>query len=345
MCINNNLQEKISCMSFKELDNYFSDPDLKIQNLYKISAQQFTKDLDSIIAFSKKALGQYGKIDTVSITIDSNTTEKGKRRHLINSVQKCEKFKLHKLLSKLFNNESQPITRIKIKSWNFTEFDDTQKLQVGNLYTIKPVSVTYNSTQQEYKYDKQIISEFCIEEANGTIKKLLIIDTIKKGKVQREKHIDDHKINRQHYNFEIRSHRLNRSLMKTFLFHQINRHKTSEYGQNSALRHKKTDSGFVESQPIEEMRYQAMEPGFTNQKPAENASEEYIKFSVFKAHSQNQKKAVDINNVYNLQTKFNKNAADDHHAQVQELFRMENDLIYVADDFNDLKLYNMLTFP
>ncbi len=328
-------------MSFKELDNYFRDPDLKIQNLYTISAQQFTKDLDSMIAFSRKRLGLYGKIDNFSITTDYSTTEKGKRRHLINSVQKREKFNFYKIFNKLFNNKSKPKTKIKIKSWNFTEFDDTEKLQVGKLYTIKPVSITYNSTQQDYKYDKQIISEFCIEEANGTIKKLLIIDTIKKGKIKREKHIDNHKINRQHYNFEIRSHRLNRSLMKTFLFHQINKDKTSEYDQNSDLQHKKTGSRFVVAQPIKDVIYQAKEPMFSNQKHVVKVSEEYKTISVFKSHSQNQKKAVYINNVYNLQNKFNNDAAVDNHVQVQEVYRMENDSIYIADDYNDLKLYNM----
>ena len=336
MCNNNEnfpkkVSEKVPCLSFKELDNYFRDPDLKMQNLYTISAQQFTKDLDLMIDFSRKKLGLYGKIDNFSFTIDSNITEKGKRRHLINSAQKYEKFKLYKILSKLFKYESHPVTKIKIKSWNFTDFDDTAKFQVGKLYTIKPVSVTYNSTQQDYKYNKQIISDFCIEETNGNIKKLIIIDNIKNGKIKKEKYIDGQKINRQHYNLEIRHHNLNRGLMKTFLFHQIYKYKTSEYDQNSSLGNNKTDSKFVVAQRSINVSCQTKETVFSTQKAIGKVSEEYIKIPVFKAHSQNQKKAVDINNVYNLQNEFENDAAVDDHVQVQEIYRMENDSIYAAD--------------
>jgi hypothetical protein len=313
------VSQKASCLSFKELDNYFSDPDLKIQNLYIISAQQFTKDLDSMIDFSKKKPGLYGKIDNFSITIDSHTTENGKRCHWINSAQKREKFKLDKILSKFFKHESHPTTKIKIKSWNFTDFDGTDKFQVGKLYTIKPVSVTYNSTQQDYKYNKQIISEFCIVEANGNIRKLIIIDNIKKGKTKREKYIDGQKINRQYYNFEIRHHNLNRGLMKTFLFHKIYKYKTPEYDQNISLCNNKTDSKFVVAQPTINVSCQTKKTAFSIPKAFVEFSEEYIKTPVFKAHSQNQKKAVDIYNIYNLQNEFDNDVAVDDHAQVQEI--------------------------
>ena len=52
--------------------------------------------------------------------------------------------------------------------------------------------------------------------------------------------INGQKINRQHYNFEIRHHNLNRGLMKTFLFHQIYKYKTSEYDENNSLSNNKT---------------------------------------------------------------------------------------------------------
>ncbi len=298
MCNNKKFQEKVPskvpCMSFKKLSNYFCDPDLKIQNLYATSAQQFTKDLDSVIDFSRTKLGQYGKIDNFSITVDSNSDGKGKFDYFIDSLQKHKNSKLYKILSRFFKYEDQSKTKVMVKSWSFKEFDNTDKFQVGKLYTMRPVSVTYNSTQQDYKYDKQIISEFCIEETNGTIKKLLIIDTIKNGKVKREKHIDGHKFNLPHYNFEIRCHQLNRNLMKTFLFHQINKDKQPEYDQNSALWHKKT---------------------------------------------------VGINNVYYLQNKFNNAAAVDDHLQAKEIYKTKNDSIYVADEFNDLKIDNMLIHP
>ena len=331
--------QKISCLSFKELNNYFSDPDLKIHNLYIISAQQFTEDLDSMIDFSRKKLGLYGKVDNFSITIDSHTTEKRKRSHLINSAQKCEKFKLCKTLSKFFKHEGHPTTKVKIKSWNFSDFDDTAKFKVGKLYTIKPVSVTYNSAQQDYKYDKQIILEFCIVEANRNIRKLIIIDNIKKGKkTKREKYIDGQKINRQHYNFEIRHHNLNRGLMKTFLFHQIYKYKTPEYDQNNSFSNNKIESRLKIAQPAINVSCQKKETVFLTQKTSGKVPEEYIKISVFKAHSRNQKKAVDINNVYNLKNKFNNDSAVDDHGQAQEILRIKNDSIYVADGYyNDLK--------
>ncbi len=348
---NNNKKSQIKisketpCLSFKELHNYFRDPDLKIQNLYAISAQQFTKDLDSMIDFSKKKLGLYGKIDSFLITVASNSTEKGIRPHWINSVQKREKFKLYRILNKLFNNESHSITKIKIKSWKFTDFDDTEKFQVGKLYTIKPVRVTYNSTQQDYKYSKQIISEFCIEEANGKIKKLIIIDNIKNGTIRREKYIDGQKINRQHYNLEIRNHDLNRGLMKTFLFHKISKYKTFEYDQDSGFWNNKTDLKFVVAQPIINEPCQTKETEFSTQKTAGKFPEEYIKMSVFKAPTQNQKKAIDTNNVYNLQNEYDNDAVADDRAQVQEIIRIEADSIYVADDYNDLENGNRFIFP
>jgi len=312
------VSQKASCLSFKELDNYFSNPDLKIQNLSAISTQQFTKDLDSMIDFSRNKFGQYGKIDNFSVTIDSNTTETGNQRHLINFAHKHEKFKLYKILSKLFKDESHPTTKIKIKSWNFTDFDDTDKFQVGKLYTIKPVSVTYNSTQQDYKYNKQIISEFCIEETNGNIKKLKNIDNIKNGKIKKEKYIDGQKINGQHYNLEIRHHNLNRALMKTFLFHKIYKNKTSEYNQNISLCNNKTDSNFVVAQPTINLSCQTKKTAFSIPKTIGKFSEEYIKIPIFKAHSQNQKKAVDIYNIYNFQSKFDSDATADDYAQVQK---------------------------
>ncbi|MDA3916808.1 MAG: hypothetical protein PF690_07525 [Deltaproteobacteria bacterium] len=349
MCNNNrNFQikdsKKVPCLSFKELDNYFSDPDLKIHNQNTISAQQFTKDLDSMIDSSTKKLGLYGRIDNFSITIDSNTTQNGKQCHLINSAQKCEKFKLHKIFSKLFKYEDHPITKIKIKSWNFTDFDDTEKFQVGKLYSIKPVSVTYNSTQQDYKYNKQIISEFCIEEANGNIKKLKIIDNIKKGKIKKEKYIDGQKVNRQYYNLEIRHHNLNRGLMKAFLFYQIYKHKTSEYDQNDSLCNNKTDLKFVVAQPTINVSCQTNKTAFSTQKAIGKVPEEYIKISVFEALSQNQKKAVDINNLFNLQNEFDNDDVVDDNVQVQEIYRKENASIYTADGYNDLNQSNRLIF-
>ena len=338
------VSKKVPCLSFKELDNYFRDPDLKIQDLDTISAQQFTKDLDSMIDFSGKKLGLYGRIDNFSTTIDSNTTEKGKRYHLINSAQKCEKFKLYKIFSKLFKYENHQITKIKIKSWNYTDFDDTEKFQVGKLYSIKPVSVTYNSTPQDYKYNKQIISEFCIEETDGNIKKLKIIDNIKKGKIKKEKYIDGQKINRQHYNLEIRHHNLNRGLMKTFLFHQIYKYKTSEYDQNDSLCSNKTDLKFAVAQPTINVSCQTKQTAFSTQEAIGEAPEEYIKFSVFEAHSQNQKKAVDINNFFNLQNEFYNDDVVDDKAQVPETYRMENASIYAADGYNDLNRDNRLIF-
>lgn len=326
------ISKKTSCLSFKKLDNYFRNPDLKIQDLYAISAQQFTNDLDSMIDLSKKKLSLFSKNNTFLIKINSNTT------------QKQEKVKLYRILNKLFKYESHPITKIKIKSWKFADFDDTEKFQVGKLYTIKPVSVTYNSTQQNYKYNKQIISEFCIKEASGNIKKLIIIDNIKKGKTKREKYIDGQKINNQHYNLEIRNHDLNRGLMKTFLFHKIYKYKTSEYDQDSGFWNNKTDLKFAVAQPVVNGPYQTKETVFLTQKAAGKFPEEYIKNSVFKAPTQNQKKAVDINNVYNLQNEYDNDVVAGDHAQVQEILRIETDSIYVADGYNDLKVGNRLIF-
>ncbi len=58
---------------------------------------------------------------------------------------------------------------------------------------------------------------------------------------------------------------------------------------------------------------------FLTPKTTGKVPDEYIKISVFKAHSQNQKKAVDINNVYNLKNKFNNDSAVDDHGQAQEI--------------------------
>lgn len=232
------ISKKISWLSFKELENYFSNPDSKILNLSAISSRQFIKDLDSVINFSKKEVDISGNIGRFSTSIDYSTTKKTNQSYFINSVQKCKNFKLHKVRSKLFNFFRGRHTRTKvfIESWNFSDFDDAETFQVGKLYQIKPVSINYKAAKQDYKYDKQIISKFRIEETNGNIKDLLLIDTIKDEKLKREKYIDGQKINRQHYNFEIRSHRLNRGLMKTFLFHRINKCRRSEYdGSNNFL--------------------------------------------------------------------------------------------------------------
>lgn len=242
--------KKKSWMSFRELNKYFNNPDLKIQHHYMISAERFIKDLDSIINLSKDKLDLYGKFDEFSILIDPVPAKKGKRPNFMNFMQKSEKLRLHPILNKIFRYKSHQLEEVKFNSWTFTDFDENEEFQVGKLYKIKPLSVTYNSTQQDFKYNKQIISQFCIEEASGNIKKLSIIDSVKKGKIKREKYIDDQKINRQHYNNEIRSHRLNRGLMKTFLFNQINKYYKPEYNQISRRCTNKTDSRFVIAQPI-----------------------------------------------------------------------------------------------
>ena len=295
--------DKISWLSFKKLDTYFSNPDSKIEDIYDISTEQFTKDLDTIIKFSKKKQGLYGKFGEASIVTDSNPIKMEEVDDLEHHVQKDETLmsRLNKILNRFFKHESHPTVspnKIKIKSWNFSNFNGTEKFQVRNLYSIKPVSVTYNSTQQDYKYEKQIISKFCIEESNGKIKELLIMDSMKNGKIKREKYIDDENINRQHYSSEIRNHKLNRCLMKTFLFNQINKHKTSINLQNCIQKHDKTESKFMIAKPIS------------------NVICKNRKFAISTPiHTEN-------------------------HNKTQEILEMDIVSISTADDYNDLKPAN-----
>ncbi|MCP4760542.1 MAG: hypothetical protein GY870_02100, partial [archaeon] len=265
----------------------------------------FTKDLDTIIKFSQKKQGLYGKFGEASIVTDFNPIKMEEVDDLEHHVQKDETLmsRLNKILNRFFKHESHPTVsqnKIKIKSWNFSNFNGTKKFQVRNLYSIKPVSVTYNSTQQDYKYEKQIISKFCIEESNGKIKELLIMDSMKNGKIKREKYIDDENINRQHYSSEIRNHKLNRCLMKTFLFNQINKHKTSINLQN--------------------------------------CPEEYIKASVFKKYAQINKQEIAHNNF--LHNKDKNNVPSKNHNKTQEILGMDIVSISTADDYNDLKPAN-----
>lgn len=276
--------KRMSWLSFSELNRHFSNPDSRILNLFTISAEQFTRDLDSIIDVLKKKSNQYGNIGELSTVYDSNPIKKRERPDLDNFMQKSErhKFKFHKIFKRFLNfvkceiHPASKMNKVKIQSWRFSNFDVTKKFQVGNLYTIKPVSIIYHSTQQEYKYDKQIISEFCIEELNGNIKKLLVIDTIKNGKIKRKKFIDGENINRQYYNFEIRNHRLNRCLMKTFLFHQFNIHNTPKNAQESIHIHYKTELRSAVAQPITDVICQNRDVVFSTPRQNGKFPSEYI---------------------------------------------------------------------
>ncbi len=293
---------KISWLSFKQLETYFNNPDSRIENLYDTSIEQFTKDLDTIIEFSTKKLDLYNKIGESSVIIDSNHIKMKKAGKLEIHVQKVKMLisRLNKNLNRFFKHKNRPAlspNKIRIKSWNFSNFHGAQKFQVRNLYSIMPVSVTYNSTQQDYKYDKQIISKFCIEELNGNIKELLIIDSIKNGKIKREKYIDDENINRQHYNSEIRNHRLNRCLMKTFLFYQINKHKTSSKLQNCIQEYDKTESSFVITERISDGICNNSEFEISTPIHSEKFPRKYIKNSVLKEPIQKHKN-MDIGPIY-----------------------------------------------
>ena len=335
------ISKKPFCLSFKKLDNYFRSPDLKIQNLYAISAQQFIADLDSVINFSKNKRGSYGRIDKIAIAIDSNTLGEKDRHPLTGSVQKRNKLNLQKILNKLFKSIAPaPIKKIEISSWSFKDFDAAKKFQVGKCYTLRPVSITYNSTQQDYKYNKQIISEFYIEEANGNIKKLVIIDNIKKETVRREKYIDGQKIHCQHYKLEIHHHRLNRGLMKTFLFHQI--YKPSEYDQDTCLLHNRINSKSIAEQSTLNVSRQTKGTTFSTQKKPGRIPEEYINIPGFKIPAQNKEKPTKIDNVHDLQNKHDDKAIAEDPVKVHRIFEMKTGSIYTADGYNDSKPFSSL---
>jgi hypothetical protein len=259
---------------------------------------------------------------------------------LTDSVQKREKLKLQKILNRLFKYIiPAPSKKIEIRSWTFKDFDAARKFQVGKCYTLRPISITYNSTQQDYKYNKQIISEFYIE-ANGSIKKLVIIDSIKKEVVRREKFINGRKIHRQHYNLEIRNHRLNRSLMKAFLFHQI--YKLSEYDQDSSPFHNTFDSKpkakqseATRSMPNVSLR--AKEAALPRPKSPGRIPEEYITIPAGQIPSQNKEKMGEMDIVHGLQKRFGNDAIAKGHVKPHGIFEMKPDSVYAADGYYDSK--------
>lgn len=253
--------KKSPWLSYRQLDMYFKNPDSQIRHTSEICAHQFTKDLDFIIQFSKNNSAMRGRIDSYSIRIDTNRVKKRPRASIGSALQTSKGLNLFKCMKNSLGCKRRPKTKVIIQSWNFTEFDPAEKFHVRGLYAIKPIRITYNWTQQDYIYNKQIISEFCIEETNGNIKKLVIIDSLKNKKIKREKYIDDQNIAGQHHQFGIRSHRLNRGLMKTFLFHQINGFEKFEYGPDYRLRHNHADY-YLQNTP----RWQ-LEPGVTFLKP------------------------------------------------------------------------------
>ena len=220
--------------------------------------------------------------------------------------------KFYKFFNELFKTKNPEKTRVMIKSWTFKDFDVNQKFQVRKLYSIKPISLTYNSTREEYKYSKQIISEFCIKEANGNIKKLLIIDNLKNGKVKREKYIDGKSITGQHYNFEIRSHRLNRGLMKTFLFHQINKNNKLGYDQNRHIRYHHADMNDSSVQPMTNVACQVKDSEVPIRRTTGRFSVEYIKKPVLKVKvsAPNRKNILDLNTYYALKNRVMDTADD-----------------------------------
>lgn len=329
------ITEKVTFISFNKLDKYFRNPELKVQNLSAISAQQFTKDLDIVMACSKKKSGLYGKIDTVSINADLKPPKKEKRDNSTNPLAALGKLKLFSIFSKSPVTDEQLAETVNITSWSFSNFDRAEKFQVGNIYTLRPVRVTYNSTQQDYDYNKQIISEFCIEKANGTSKELKIIDNIKKDIITREKYIDGEKIWNQNYDLEIRNHHLNRGLMKNFLFRQIKKFKISGYNRCIGLNGNSSDLKFPLIRSKVNLsgakRKSVLSPSNATQK----IPEEYVKIKVLKDPVSKQEKIVDFNHMYHATNKNDECTLVDDSKQIQTLFKVVDNSIYAADGYNE----------
>ncbi len=224
--------KKISWLSFNKLDNYFCNPDVKIKNISTITAQKFADDLDTVIQYSK--LNPNKSIGKTTIRVEPNQPSECQVAVASNENQQPLRHKHSKfghaliksLKASIFGASDIPHLetidkKILITSWNYNDFKSTDCFSVGRIYSIKPVSLTYNYTTEGYEYDRQIISRFYIESADGDSKKMIITDTIKNGKVKREKRIDNVIVSGQNYQFEIRNHRLNRSVIKAFLFKQV----------------------------------------------------------------------------------------------------------------------------
>ena len=223
-------------LSFRELNRYFMNPDSQIENLSAVSALQFANDLDCLIRLSQTNACIRGRFDVASVKTEPRTVNKSQPPLVVRFLHRCKGSGWHRLFSKQPDRSPLQESAVTICSWRFTDFDSAKQFRVRDLYTIRPVSLEYRSAQQDYHYDKQIVSAFQVVEANGNIKKLVIIDSIKNGRVKREKLIDGQRISRGNFQFEIRTHRLNRGLMKTFLFHRIHAYMNFEYDQSNRLR-------------------------------------------------------------------------------------------------------------
>lgn len=222
--------KQISWISFKNLETYFCHPDVDIKNISAITAEKFADDLETIIQYSKITLHE--PIGNTTILMDEINPEHNENNKPLQSIQPVNgKHRFHRAIFKRFKAsmrfsppESHPVETDKkmvITSWHYDDFKNEDFFRVGSVYSMKPESLTCNFAGQNYKYDRQIISRFKIEQANRDSKEMIITDTIKNGRIKREKRIDDEIADGQNYDFEIRNHRLNRGLMKAFLFRQI----------------------------------------------------------------------------------------------------------------------------
>lgn len=217
--------DRVAWMDFKLITHYLLNPEDEIQDTDALCAHQFSLDLDLIINhIHTRGLG-FSKLGHL-------TTAKQCCEHSVKKGYRSKRQWLKRLfdtsLSEPFAKfksvplpESDPKERL-ITTWEYSNFDMHRTIEIGDLYSMKPLSIIYKSILDEYNYEKEICCEFLIKLSNGQEKNLQITDIIKNGKVIREKRLDGSKILRQDYDFEIRNHQLNRGLMKSFLFSQIN---------------------------------------------------------------------------------------------------------------------------
>lgn len=237
------VSEGISWMKSKDLVRLFLDPDAETKNEDVISARRFSCDLDIIVEAIRNGPPKVHGFGRFSIAKDYR--EENTKNHLLNGgsgrgthLDKKPGWDWLKglllrsnrssgIASEKCRDQESILKEVEVITWKFTNFDSGQCADIGDLYTVKPIGLFYSVVRESGLCERKIVSEFSIITSGGQTKRMLITDIIKNGAVKREKHIDGCKVHRQNYAYEIRNHRLNRGLMKAFLFSRIQNHQFS----------------------------------------------------------------------------------------------------------------------
>jgi len=207
-------------MGFNSLVHYFSDPDLPLPDTEGLGADAFARDLEAVMEeLSEAAAAHRGRLTITRrpapVTAATPKTPRGRR-------QRARDWITALFLGKEEEKKADATPAamgVETRTWVFDQFDPDLAFGVLDLYVLYPLSLTF--TSEKDASHRQIRSLFRIQPARGAAKTLCIIDTLEGGRITREKEINGRAVAQRNFEFDIRSHRLNRGLMRAFLRHQF----------------------------------------------------------------------------------------------------------------------------